>query len=243
MNYNPEIWSDLDQEEKKAYHLYEAFQKQTNKLGLKQKWLPQATAKSCYDYDRDGKYPGDKIREAKNWRYFVETCEIFQNYPDFEPEIFVEAVFRTLMKGQRVYPAQLRTKKAIDAYNEYRMKMKMTTSISDEKRMMEDIANTFKYIKKKIKKDEIDTNDLYRFFNEVEDNNVISEGIRSCILEMISPFYFSISKSFRIAFNNSDQDIKDEIISEQKLNNIAALVKMKTHAYKIAKKLFGNDIL
>lgn len=243
MKYNPEIWSDLDQREKLAYHIYEEFQRQYDKFHLNRKWLPQANAKSCYNYDRDGKYPGDKIRESKHWQHFIEICDIFENYSDFEPSIFIDAIFRSLRPGQHISPAQLKTKRNIKIYEDYRMKMKMGSNISDEKRIMQDVANSYKYIKKKIKKDELNAQELYKFFNNIKDNNVISEGIKSCILEMISPFYFCLSKSFRIAYNNSDKDVQDEIISIQKMNNIASFVKLKTIAYSFIKKLYGDDIL
>lgn len=243
MKYNEEIWTDLTQEEKKVYHLYEAFQKRTNKMGNFVKWLPAATAKQCYNYDRDGKYPGDKIRDSKNWKYFEEVCKIFESHSDFDEEIFMDSVFIHVYKEKKIYPAQLRTKKIVEFYKEYRMKLKMTDRSSDEKKMMEDLAATYKYIKRKVKKDELDVRDIYTFFNSTEDNNIISDGLKSCILEMISPYFMAISKSFNIAYKRTDKDIQDEIIDLDKLNNLRGLVKMKTRVYSFAKKIFKEEII
>ena len=243
MKYNEDIWTDLTQEEKKIYHLYEAFQKRTNKMGNYVKWLPSATAKQCYDYDRDGKYPGDKIRESKNWKYFEDVSEMFENHPDFDEEIFMDSIFIHVLKGKKIFPAQLRNKKNVEFYKEYRMKLKMSDKSSDEKKMMSDIAATYTYIKRKIKKNELDSSDIYSFFNNTKDNNIISDGLKSCILEMISPYFMVISKSFIAAYKNADKDIQDEIIDIDRLKNLRGLVKMKTRVYSFAQKIFKDDII
>jgi len=243
MKYNEDIWSDLTWEEKQIYYIYEAFQKRTSKKGSRIKWLSQATSKSSYDYDRDGKYPGDKIRESKNWKYFCDVWEIFKDSASFDPEIFMDSVFRHLPKEKNIAPAQLRTKKIIQQYKDYRMKLKMSDNISDEKQMMRDIINTYKFIQRKLNKDELSQSDIYNFFNSVKDSNVISLGLFSCINEMISPFYMAVSKSFEDAYVSSDEDIREEIMPFEKYQKLRALVTMKTRVYQFAKKVFGKDII
>lgn len=230
---NMKVWEDASHDERKIYHIYEEFQKRTNKMGNVMKWLPSINSKHHINFD--------KIRESKNWKYFSDVWEIFKDFPEFDEEIFMESVFRHVQK--KIFPAQLRTKKIIENYKEYRMKLKMTDKISDEKIMMADIANTYKYIKRKIKKEKIKSSDIYYFFNYTKDNDVISDGLKSCILEMISPFYMVISKSFEIAYKNSDKDIQDEIIDMDRFNNLRSLVKIKTIVYSFAKKIFGDDII
>ena len=236
MQYTEEIWSDLTYEEKQAYKLYEQFQKECTNRGVVTKWLPSASSKGFYDYDRDGKYPGDKIRESKNWKYFVEIYDRFKEDENFDPYIFIEAVFRRLGKKDTLAPAQLRTKVNYDFYKEYRMKLKMTDKVSDEKQIMQDLMNTYKFIQRKLgKTSQLDKSDFHYFFNHVKDNNIMSEGVFFCIQEMISPYYYSI-------WNSSDQDIQDEISSLERLVNISALIRSKSRVYEFAKKVFKDDI-
>jgi hypothetical protein len=243
IKYTEEIWSDLTYEEKMAYKIYEAFQVKTKKIGIRNIWLPSASSKSYYNYDRDGKYPGDKIRESKNWKYFVEVYEMFENAPDFDENIFMESVFRNVYKGQRIYPAQLRTKKIIQQYKDYRLKLKMTNKIDNDKILMQHFANSYKYIKNKMKKDELSVEDIYNFFNNVKDKDIISDGMKAAMLEMLSPYYLAVSKSFEIAYFNSDKDIQDEIISLKELDRYRSIIKLKTRIYSFAKKIFGDDII
>ena len=202
-----------------------------------------ASAKSCYDYERDRKYPGDKIRESKNWKYFVDVYEMTKDYPMFDEEIFMDSVFRNIRGGMRIFPAQLRTKKAITNYLDYRLRLKMSDRVSNQKKMMIDMSTSYKFIKRQLKKENLTSDDLYHYFNDVKDNNVVSMGLLACIQEMISPFYLGISKSFEIAYRNADQDIQDEIMSANRLENIRALVKLKTPVFSFAKKIFGDDIV
>ena len=243
MRYNESIWEDLDLKEKKIYHLYEVFQNRTNRRGVVTKWIPQASRKSVADYDQTGEYPGDFIRNSKNWKYFEETYEMFEEDQNFDEQIFIDSVFRNIPKTKRIFPAQLRTKKIIQQYKDYRMKLKMTDQVSTEKRIMRDISNTYKFISRKMNKKKLDANDLNNFFTDVKDNNIISEGIFFCIQEMISPFYYSISKSFEDAYSELDQDVRDEIIDGERLLDLRMLIKLKKFTYNFAKELFGRDIL
>lgn len=243
MKYTEEIWQDLDWDEKSAYHIYEEFQKATIGKGVHTKWISSADSKSFYDYDRDGKYPGDKIRESKNWQYFVDVWEKFKEDQMFDPHVFIEAVFRRLSNDKTIVPAQLRTKANYDYYKDYRLKLKMGEKVSDEKQILTDIATTYKLLQRKIGKQDINEDDLFSFFNDLKDNSLISEGIFLCIQEMISPYYYAVSRSFLNAYLNSDKDIKDEISSEERLINISAIVRSKTRVYQFLKKIFNKDIV
>jgi hypothetical protein len=243
MKYNEEIWTDMTQDEKATYHLAEAFQKHTKDRGEVMQWIPSAEAKQCYNYERDGKYPADKIRESKHWPYFMETWEIFKDDENFNADMFIDAVFSRLRKGRRIFPAQLRTKTALANYKEYRMKMKMSKTISTEKKMMQDLASTYKFIRMRLGIDKLSETDLDYFFSHVKDKNILSDGIVCCIQQMLSPFYMVISKAFMKAYLNLDRDVQDEILGPGDYENLRILVKLKTPVYGFAKKVFGDDIL
>lgn len=243
ISYTEEIWEDLTYDEKQAYHIAEAFQKRTNKRGNRKKWIPSASAKTYYIPDRDEKYPGDKIRESKNFQYFLEVWEVFKDFPQFDAEIFMDSVFRNLPGDKKIFPAQLRTKKVVQQYKDYRQKLKMTDKVSDDKQIMESFATSYKYIQKRLQKNTLTFQDTYNFFNLTEDNNILSDGLKAAILEMLSPFYLAISKSFEHAFLNTDQDIRDEIMTMQRLQHLRARVKLKPKVYQFAKTLFGEDVV
>lgn len=241
--YTEEIWADLDWDEKQSYRLAEEFQKATIGKGVHTKWIPSAESKGFFDYDRDGKYPGDKIRESKNWKFFCEVWDKFKEDQMFDPHVFIEAVFRRLPKDKTIVPAQLRTKANYDYYKDYRLKLKMGEKVSDEKQILMDVANTYKLIQRKMQKTDIDENDLYSFFNDLKDNSMISEGVFLCMQEMISPYYYAVSRSFLNAFVNCDKDIRDEISTEERLINISAIVRSKTRVYDFLKKIYKRDIV
>ncbi len=240
-NLNTYIWGDLSYDEKQAYHIYEAFQKQTNKRGDKNVWLPSIYSKFNPDPDRDDLRPGDIIRQSKNWSYFVECWDKYKEDENFDINNFIDSVFRNLNKSEKIFPAQLKTKKVYEQYHDYRMKLKMTKTISTEKKMMQDIANTFKFMRNRIGDCEYST--IWSWFHDVKNGQYISDGVLCAIQEMISPFYFTISKSFIKAYHQLDKDIQDEILDGQEFVHIQVLVKIKSPVYVFAKELFGDDII
>lgn len=242
MKYNEKIWSDLNQDEKLAYHIYEEFQKKTRQRGNHTVWLASASAKSCPDPDIDGLRPAHKIVSSKNWKYFIETREMFKNDLNFDPQIFMDSVFHNLSNQKKIFPAQLRTKKLKDQYYQYKKDLKKRGKISSEKQLMESFASTYKFVSRKLGKKDLDYDDLYSFFCVPKDGNIIPEGIFFAMQEWISPYYLSISNTFYESYFNLDEDIKEEIISLDRLQDMAAFVKMKTKAYQFAKKLFKEDV-
>lgn len=241
MKYNETIWQDLDHDEKKIYHLAEAFERRTKASGDFTHWISSAENKGCYNYDRDGKHPGDKIRESKNWIYFSELWEIVKDDENFDIDIFMDSVFRNLSKGKTIFPSQLRTKRVLENYKEYKMALKMSDKVSDEKRMMEDLATSYKFIKRKI--GDVNEESLASFFNDIKDNNMISDGVFFCIQNMISPFYLAVSRSFERAYSGLDIDVREEIMDEDRFMKIRALVRIKSPVYRFAKKIFDGDII
>jgi hypothetical protein len=111
------------------------------------------------------------------------------------------------------------------------------------KRIMTGIQRTYKLIQRKYNGRELTKEDLHDFFNKPKDNSILSEGLLYCMQEMISPYYFAVSKSFLRAYKNSDQDIRDEILPLDRLKDMATLVRAKTRVYEFVKKVFGDDIL
>ena len=238
---NPEIWGDMTYDEKQAYKIYEAFQRKTIKRGIKNKWLPSIYTKQCPNEERDGLRPADHIRQSKNWPYFFECWEIYSEDQFFDIGNFIDSIFRNMTSAEKIFPSQLRTKKIQTQYKDYRMKLKMSTTISTEKKMMQDIATTFKFIRNRASGSDIDS--LWSFFHDIKEGMYISDGVLCTIQEMISPFYYTISKSFIKAYYNLDKDIQEEIISHQEFTHIQSLVKIKIPVYKFAKELFGDDII
>lgn len=242
MRYNEEIWRDLSYDEKMAYKIADQFTKKTKARGQYNRWIASAESKVNIHPDSEER-PGDKIRNSKNFKYFEEVWDMYKNDPNFDIMIFIDSVFHNITPGKKIYPAQLKTKRAYNDYKQYRMKMKLGEKIGPSKQIMEGLASTYKLISRKLDKKKLSEDDLNRFFNEVEDGEVISPGMFYAIQEMISPFYMSVSKSFRKAYFNADPDIQQEIIDEDKLENLKALVRLKSRVHGFAMKLFGSDIL
>lgn len=242
IRYNEEIWTDLTYDEKMAYKLADRFTKEAKKIGLKNKWIASAESKVHIHEDSDER-PGDKIRNSKNFKYFMDVWLMYKNDQNFDIAIFIDSVFRNLPRGKKIYPAQLRTKRVYNNYKEYRMRLKMSEKVGSVKRIMEDLVRTYKTIAKKMDKKHLTEDDFYRFFNEVPEGQLVSEGLFFAMQEMLSPYYLAISKSFRKAYFNADKDIQEEIIDKDKLENIKALVRLKSRVHGFAKRIFGKDIL
>jgi hypothetical protein len=215
--------------------------------GDKKNYLPSARVKTVQTHDQYGDEvnPADKIRNSKNWPYFEKVWEEFQNDTIFDAEIFMESIAKHLPKTSKLYPAQLATKKHIAGYKSYRQSIKMRSNddVDDMKRIMTGIQRTYKLIQRKYNGRELTKEDLHDFFNKPKDNSILSEGLLYCMQEMISPYYFAVSKSFLRAYKNSDQDIRDEILPLDRLKDMATLVRAKTRVYEFVKKVFGDDIL
>lgn len=244
---NTEIWADMTSDERSTYYIAEAYIKFMHNRGDKKKYLPSVRVKTVKYYDKEGDecYPFDHIRNHQNWKYFEKVWEEFKNDQLFEAEIFMESIAKHLPKASRLYPAQLATKKHIAGYKSYRNSIKLRSNEQDDdmKRILSGILQTYKLIQRRTGIQELDQQDLHAFFNKPKDNSILSEGLLCCMQEMISPYYFAVSKSFLRAYKDSDQDIRDEIIPLDRLKDMASLVRVKPRVYDFVKKIFGDDIL
>lgn len=244
---NLEIWADMTSDERNIYYIAEAFSKFMKSRGDTRMYCPSARTKTVQTHDQYGDEvrPADKIRNSKNWQYFKRVWERFETDQAFDAEMFVESIAKHLPKTSKLYPAQLATKKHIKGYLEYRKSVKMRSNQKDEdiKRIMTDIQRTYKIIQRKTGITKLTQKDLYDFFNKPKDNNILSEGLILCIQEMISPYYFSVSKAFLRAYKDADPDVREEIISLDRLKDMRALTHVKTRIYNFVKKIFGDDIL
>lgn len=242
IRYNEEIWRDLSYDEKMAYKIADEFTKFARKRGQYNKWIASAESKPRIDPDSDER-PGDKIRNSKNFKYFLDVWEMYKQDPNFDIRIFMESVFHHIPTHKKIFPAQLRTKKNYTNYKEYRQRLKMGEKVGSVKRIMEDYVRTYKNISRSLDKKTLTEDDLYNFFNTVPEGEILSPGMFLAINGMISPYYMAISKSFRNAYFNADPDIQDEIISKDKIDNIKNLVKLKSRLHGFAMKIFGKDII
>lgn len=245
--YNPEIWSDLTLEERNIYYIAEAFLKFAKSRGDYKKYLPLATSKISrrdqYLIDEGEMYAGDKIRNHKNWQYFERLWERFKDDQLFDADVYMKSISRHLPKEKHIYPAQLTTKKNIADYLEYRESLKLTSKTDDVKRIMQGIVQTYKLIERKVGISPLKQEDLYSFFNSAKDNNIISEGLLLCVQEMISPYYYAVSKSFLVAYKNADKEIQDEILPLDRLKDMSILVRSNSRIYGFLKKIFSGDIM
>lgn len=246
-NYNTQIWADMDSDERNTYYIAEAYLVFCKSRGDNRKHLPLVTSKISqrdqYLIDEGEAYPADKIRNHKNWQYFQRVWEKFKYDQAFDPVMYIESVARKLPKDKFIFPAQLATKKNMESYIEYRRSQKIGSKVDDTKRIMTGVTQTYKLISRKMGVTKLSKDDLYNFFNTPKDNNILSEGFLWCMQEMISPYYFSVSKSFIHAYKNTDPDIQEELLPKDRLKDMAVLVRSKTRVYDFVKKIFGEDII
>ena len=234
--YNIAVWSDMDIHEKKAYHIAEAYHKAIAKRGIFFKALTSAEAKNYED--------ANHIRAHKNWKYFTTIADEFKYSNAFDAGQFMEAVFREYEKEKFPLPAQCVTKTAIRKYKEFREKMRNIQK-DDEKSCREQIYYSGKYIQSKV-----GGRDIYsveRFFLDVlndEDGeaSMFTLGTYAAMSGLISPLYFSVSKSFWKAYATMDQDVRDEIMEKDRLTDMAVWVRLHTGLYDFACQVFPGDI-
>jgi hypothetical protein len=240
--YNPAIWADMNLNERSIYYIAEAYEEFAKSRKDFRKHLSSVESKTLPHPD-SGERPADKIRNHKNWQYFEKVWDRFIYDQSFDAFIFMDAVAKHLPKDRQIYPAQLATKKNFEYYLDYRESIKLNTSETDDtKRIMEGIVQSYKLISKKVGVKNLSNQDIYNFFNKPKESMILSEGLLFCMQQMISPYYFSVSKSFISAYNNSDKDIQDEILPLSRLKDMHNLTKVKPKIYEFLKKIFDEDI-
>ena len=214
--------------EKQIYHLYEYFQKATYKLNQPNKWLPNINSKS---------FSEEKLFNHKYWKYFEKCYKMFEQDSGFNLFIFYETIINYYKK---IYPAQLTTKKFKEQYYTYKMKF-VKNKINSIKQIYREIANTFKFLKDKI--EVVDHNNIKSLFDYNDNNNLLPKGILYIIQGLISPFFFTVSKSFINIYKQLDPDIKQEIKNTYNINQYYSYVMSNPKIYNFLKKVFGDEIV
>ena len=249
MAYNPQIWEDLTKDERMAYKIYEAWRSLSLKNGVGIQYLsalPSAESKVLLDPDRDyGKYPGDKIREHKNFPIFLQIWEMYRDDELFDPHVFVTAIMKGYDKNKYLPPGTLKTKKAKEYYLQYRADMEQLSEFTDDEKIIkQNVVGTHNAIKTRLQtKGKLTQQDLHRFFNEPLEDVQMSLGMILAIHKMLSPHYLSVSKSFETAWSNADVDVQEEMFEANKYDNFRSFVKINTKLYVFIKEVFGSDII
>lgn len=222
-----EVWQKFNftTEEYKVWEIYKAYELTVKRRGDYRKYLPTSS----------------DPRTGKNWKYFKEVFNNFEKDSTFEPYIFIEAQFRNVPKNKTIYPAQLKTKIAIKKYQEHRAAIKVIDVDANTKRIINNLAATFKFLKKWWKQKELSI-DSYREFFTKDQDEMLSTGMYFCLQGMISKYFMAVSKHFLREYNNLDSDIKWEIITPKKLRSYKIKLKLDTEAYSFAKELFNSEI-
>jgi hypothetical protein len=222
-----EIWQEwsLTLREKKIWDLASIYHSFNKKRGSFRNFLPTKS----------------DPRESKNWKYFEQTYLNFESDPTFDPYIFMEAQYRDLKKGEILYPAQLKTKTAINKYQEHRNNKKVIDSSTDTERILINLTSTYKFIKKWWKNNNKEFGDYESFF-KVAEGEIISDGFSYCIQGMISKYFISVSRTFNKYYSSLDPDIKWEIIPPKDLKSYRIALKLDEDAWDFAKDIFGNEV-
>ena len=210
----------------KIWEFYQVFHKVSRKRGAYRKYLPEA------------KDP----RKSKYWKYFEETWDLVKDDTTFDPYIFVEAQFRNVPRGKEIWPAQLKTKTALKRYKEHRNSIKMVDSVSQSEQIMTNLANTFRFMKKWWKRNNLSKHDYEAFFSK-EESELISDGMNYCLQGLISKYFMSVSSHFLAEYKALDPDMKWEIVRPDELRAYRIKLKLDDEAYDFAKDIFKGEIL
>lgn len=223
-----EIWQKFkfSGEEYKVWQIYKAYEFYARKRGDYRKYLPVKT----------------DPRQGKNWKYFEQVHQNFAKDSMFDPYIFIEAQFRNVPRDKTIFPAQLKTKVAIQKYHDHREALKVRDNVDESKRIIENLASTFRLMKKWWKKNDLPM-DSYREFFTKSDTEMMSEGMLYCLQGMISKYFMSVSKHFLREYEKLDPDIKWEIVQPKELRGYKIKLKLDNDAYSFAKEVFNGEIL
>ena len=222
-----EVWQKFkfNGEEYKTWMIYKAYEHYSRRRGDYRKYLPTKT----------------DPREGKNWKYFEQVYQNFAKEPTFDPYIFIEAQFRNVQKDKTVYPAQLKTKVAIEKYREHRDAIKIHDEGSETKRMIENMAATFKFMKRWWKQHNLPMDSYSELFNN-SGSEMMSEGMLFCLQGMISKYFMAVSKHFLREYEQLDPDIKWEVIPPKELRGYKVKLRLDDDAYSFAKEVFNGEI-
>ncbi len=211
--------------EYKIWEIYKAYESQIRSRGDYRKYLPTQT----------------DPRNGKNWIYFKQVYDFFIKDTTFDPYIFIEAQFRNIQKEKSLFPAQLKTKTAIQKYYTHRDSLKVKDFGNNSVIIMENMAATFKFLKKWWKRHNL-SKDSYREFFTKGNEEIMSEGMLFCLQGMISKYFMAVSKHFLKEYELLDSDIKWEIINPKDLKSYRIKLKLDEDAYLFAKEVFNGEI-
>jgi len=223
-----EVWQKFkfNGDEYKVWLIYKAYEFYSRKHGDYRKYLPIKT----------------DPRQSKSWKYFEQVHQNFSKDFVFDPYIFIEAQFRNVPKNKTIYPAQLKTKIAVEKYKEHREVLKVRDKDNGTIRIIENLASTFKFMKKWWKQHNLSIDSYSELFAKNE-NEIMSEGMLYCLQGMMSKYFMSVSKHFLQEYEKLDSDVKWEIISPKELRGYKIKLKLDENAYSFAKEVFNREIL
>jgi len=223
-----EVWQKFkfNGDEHQVWQIYKAYEHHSRKRGDYRKYLPAKT----------------DPRQAKNWKYFEQVHQNFSKDSVFDPFIFMEAQFRNIPKDKTVYPAQLKTKVAINKYKEHREALKIKDDGDETARLINNMAATFKFMKKWWKQHDLPMDSYMELFKKAG-TEMMSEGMLFCLQGMISKYFMAVSKHFLREYEQLDPDVKWEIVSPKELRGYKIKLKLDDEAYSFAKEVFNGEIL
>lgn len=212
--------------DQKIWELYTIFHKISKRRGAYRKYLPE----------------NSDPRNSKNWKYFAETWDNIKDDPALDIYMFIEAQFRNVPKGKAVWPAQLKTKTALTRYKEHRRASKIVDTVSQSEQIINNLANTFRFMKKWWKRNNLRMDDYEAFFRKAE-GELISDGMNYCLQGLISKYFMSVSSNFLAEYKALDPDMKWEVIRPDELRAYRIKLKLDDDAYDFAKGLFKGEII
>jgi|SRR5208337_2759905 len=212
--------------ERSVWEIYKAYQLAIRKRGDFRNYLPTK----------------EDPRESKNWKYFELTYENFSQDAMFDPYIFIEAQFYNIPKGRSIFPAQLKTKLAVERYREHREALKIKDFNTDSKAIMENLAATYRFLKKWWRRNKLPLNSFNEFFR-VEESELMSQGMLYCLQGMISKYFMAVSLHFNREYRKLDDDFKYEIIDPEDLKSYRTKLALDNDAYDFARQVFVGEIM
>lgn len=212
--------------DRKVWDLYQVYSAANRKRSFYKKLLPENT----------------DPRQSKNWKYFEEVWEQIKEDTTFDPYMFMEAQYRNIDKSKIVWPAQLKTKSAIKRYKDHRRAIKIVDTVSQSEQIINNLASTFKFMKKWWKRNSLKMDDYKSFFHK-EENELISDGMNYCLQGLISKYFMSVSEHFLGEYKKLDPDMKWEVIRPDELRAFRIKLKLDDDSYDFAKGLFKGEII
>lgn len=178
-------------------------------------------------------------RKTKYWKVFMDLYEVVKDDSSFNMYWYVEA--QIAKTGKMVWPGQLVTKQAVKNYHEFLKSKEIVVKGDDEK----EIAYALQRDKEAID-DWMNQNpgkDIKDFFNDKPKGLLMSDGIYYSMMRFLSPYFLSISKNFWRAYKDLDEDMRQELPSEQELKIARSKIYQSNVLKEKAKKYFDEEVI